>query len=240
MYSLFLPPCCAVGFPVVSPTVVPYHPQITVIAVRIPFFGHALPHLGSRTVDDIEKLLTSAFANPSCYRRMPPLLPLRTHANEKKQWVWNNRQFRPVSAPPAPKTMKNEAELTELLASTDPDSLVVVKFHAILCGASKAIEGKFKQTAAEFADLHLDGQQSVTFADVCFDSNRQLCERMGIKSVPHVQVSSSSCSRCHSFFSRGQGGRLRANDEKSVVVSCRFAPHVLEIARSSRDLRYTS
>ncbi|CAM9610473.1 unnamed protein product [Hapterophycus canaliculatus] len=84
--------------------------------------------------------------------------------------------------------MKNEAELTELLASADSDALIVVKFHATLCGASKAIEGKFKQTAAEFTDLHLDGRQSVTFADVCFDSNRQLCERMGIESVPHVQV----------------------------------------------------
>ncbi|CAM9307555.1 unnamed protein product [Scytosiphon promiscuus] len=139
---------------------------------------------------------------PGAYRESTELWhngkPAEDSANVE-QWVWNNRQFRPVSPPPAPKTMKNEAELTELLASTDPDSLVVVKFHAILCGASKAIEGKFKQTAAEFADLHLNGQQSVAFADVCFDSNRQLCEKMGIQSVPHVQIFSGSHGKIADF-----------------------------------------
>lgn len=81
--------------------------------------------------------------------------------------------------------MKNEADLKNLLASAEPDSLVVVKFHAIMCDASKAIEGKFRHTAAEFGDM--DGEE-VTFVAVCFDSNRKLCEKMGIRSVPHVQV----------------------------------------------------
>lgn len=81
--------------------------------------------------------------------------------------------------------MTSEADLTELLASAKPESLVVVKYHAVLCGASKAVEQKFKHTAAEFADM---GGQEVTFADVCFDSNKKLCEKMGIRSVPHVQV----------------------------------------------------
>lgn len=87
--------------------------------------------------------------------------------------------------------MKSEADLKNLLSSAEPDSLVVVKFHAIMCDASKAIEGKFRHTAAEFGvmDGHGPGDgQKVTFADVCFDSNRQLCEKMGIRSVPHVQV----------------------------------------------------
>ncbi|CAN0399411.1 unnamed protein product [Ectocarpus sp. 12 AP-2014] len=109
------------------------------------------------------------------------------------EWVWDNRQFRPNPAPPAPKTVKNEAELTKLLAS---DGLVVVKFHAVLCDASRAVEGRFKQTAAEFGDM--DGKQ-VTFADVCFDSNRQLCKRMGIKSVPHVQIFSGSKGKIADF-----------------------------------------
>ncbi|CAM9175289.1 unnamed protein product [Ectocarpus sp. 4 AP-2014] len=109
------------------------------------------------------------------------------------EWVWDNRQFRPNPVPPAPKTIKNEAELTRLLAS---DGLVVVKFHAILCDASRAVEGRFRQTAAEFGDM--DGKQ-VTFAEVCFDSNRQLCKRMGIKSVPHVQIFSGSKGKIADF-----------------------------------------
>lgn len=82
--------------------------------------------------------------------------------------------------------MRNEAELTELIASAAPGSLVVVKFHANLCHASKAIEGKFEKTAAEFSDMEGDGK--VHFAKICFDNNRQLCQKMGILSVPHVQV----------------------------------------------------
>lgn len=125
-------------------------------------------------------------------------LRLPTTYCKQTQWVWDNRQFRPNSAPPVPKTMKSEAELKNLLTSAKPESLVVVKYHAIMCAASKAIEGKFRHTAAEFGDL--DGQE-VTFADVCFDCNRQLCEKMGIRSVPHVQVQSlrvvfSRLSRC--------------------------------------------
>ena len=65
---------------------------------------------------------------------------------------------------------------------------MVVKFHAIMCDASAAVEKKFKRTAAEFADMEGQEGQGVTFVDVCFDSNRQLCEKMGIRSVPHVQV----------------------------------------------------
>ncbi|CAM9832425.1 unnamed protein product [Ectocarpus sp. 13 AM-2016] len=99
----------------------------------------------------------------------------------------------PPPPPKPPKTVKNEAELTKLLAS---DGLVVVKFHAVLCDASRAVEGRFKQTAAEFGDM--DGKQ-VTFADVCFDSNRQLCKRMGIKSVPHVQIFSGSKGKIADF-----------------------------------------
>lgn len=74
---------------------------------------------------------------------------------------------------------------------------MVVKFHAIMCDASAAVEAKFKRTAAEFASMNMDmGKegQGVTFEDVCFDSNRQLCEKMGIRSVPHVQVRCSSSS----------------------------------------------
>ncbi|CAM9524264.1 unnamed protein product [Pylaiella littoralis] len=116
--------------------------------------------------------------------------------SDVKQWVWDNRQFRRNSPPPPPQAINSEADLTEILALAKPDSLVVVNFHATLCRASRAIEKKYKRTAAEFAGT--DGQD-VTFADVCFDSNRQLCERMGIRSVPHVQIFSGSCGKIADF-----------------------------------------
>eukprot|EP00752_Nemacystus_decipiens_P015204 g13539.t1 len=149
------------------------------------------------------------FATASACSHLRPTLPgayreptelwhndRRAEAPSDIEWVWDNRQFRPKSAPLVPKTMKSEADLNDLLASSAPDSLVVVKFHAIMCNASRAIEGKFRHTAAEFGDI--DGQQ-VTFAEVCFDSNRQLCEKMGIRSVPHVQILSGANGKVADF-----------------------------------------
>lgn len=83
--------------------------------------------------------------------------------------------------------MRNEDELTELVASAKPGALVVVKFHAELCDASKAIEEKFEHTASEFGGM-AGRNGEVQFAQVNFENNRHLCQKMGIRSVPHVQV----------------------------------------------------
>lgn len=96
-----------------------------------------------------------------------------------------------------PKTVASEAELAQLLTSTKPNSLVVLKFCAALNKASKAVEAKFEQTAAQFSEC--GGEMGVHFAKVDFESNRQLFEKMGIRSVPHVQVCSAAIpTRCAS------------------------------------------
>lgn len=74
----------------------------------------------------------------------------------------------------------------DLIASAAADTLVVVKYHAMRCSASKAIKGKYESTAKEFGNV--DSQGPVHFAEICFDTNRVLCDKMGIRSVPHVQV----------------------------------------------------
>eukprot|EP00752_Nemacystus_decipiens_P015205 g13539.t2 len=131
------------------------------------------------------------FATASACSHLRPTLP---GAYREPTELWHND--RRAEAPSDIETMKSEADLNDLLASSAPDSLVVVKFHAIMCNASRAIEGKFRHTAAEFGDI--DGQQ-VTFAEVCFDSNRQLCEKMGIRSVPHVQILSGANGKVADF-----------------------------------------
>lgn len=82
--------------------------------------------------------------------------------------------------------MASEADLVQLLTSTKPNSLVVVKFSAALCKASKEVEAKFEQTAAKFGES--GAETGVRFAKVNLESNRQLFDKMGIRSVPHVQV----------------------------------------------------
>ena len=82
--------------------------------------------------------------------------------------------------------MASEEELVQLLTSTKPNSLVVLKYCAELCRASKAVETKFEQTAAKFGEG--DGDSGVQFAKVNLEGNRQLFDKMGVRSVPHVQV----------------------------------------------------
>lgn len=77
----------------------------------------------------------------------------------------------------------NEGDLQDLLSSTDAEGLVVVKYHATLCNSSKQIEAKYEETASEFSDMG-----AVHFAQVNYDTNAQLCQKMGIQSLPHVQV----------------------------------------------------
>lgn len=88
--------------------------------------------------------------------------------------------------------MGSEAELAQLLTSTKPNSLVVLKFCAALCKASKVVEANFEQTAARFGEC--GGEAEVHFAKVTLEGNRQLFEKMGIQSVPHVQVCSTKSS----------------------------------------------
>lgn len=83
-------------------------------------------------------------------------------------------------------TVTSEAELAQLLTSTKPNSLVVLKFCASQCKASRAVEPKFEQTAAKFSEF--GGETGVHFAKVDLKSNRQLFEKMGVQSIPHVQV----------------------------------------------------
>ncbi|CAM9321304.1 unnamed protein product [Ectocarpus sp. 4 AP-2014] len=82
-------------------------------------------------------------------------------------------------------TVRDETELAQLLAATRPSSLVVVKFGEALCKASKAVEEKFMQTAAEFSKCD---KTDVQFASVDSGSNWLLCKNMGVRSVPHVQI----------------------------------------------------
>ncbi|CAM9899647.1 unnamed protein product [Ectocarpus sp. 8 AP-2014] len=82
-------------------------------------------------------------------------------------------------------TVRDETELAQLLAATRPSSLVVVKFGEALCNASKTVEEKFKQTAAEFSECD---KSDVQFASVDSGSNWLLCKKMGVRSVPHVQI----------------------------------------------------
>ncbi|CAM9924103.1 unnamed protein product [Ectocarpus fasciculatus] len=82
-------------------------------------------------------------------------------------------------------TVRDETELAQLLAATRPSSLVVVKFGEALCNASKAVEKKFKQTAAEFSECD---KTDVQFASVDSGSNWLLCKKMGVRSAPHVQI----------------------------------------------------
>eukprot|EP00903_Cladosiphon_okamuranus_P008503 g8168.t2 len=131
------------------------------------------------------------FASASACSQLRPTLP-GAYREPTELWHHDKRDGSLSEV----ETMKSEADLKNLLASAEADSLVVVKFHAIMCAASKAIEGKFERTAAEFGDM--DGQE-VTFADVCFDSNRQLCEKMGIRSVPHVQIFSGANGKVADF-----------------------------------------
>ncbi|CAM9163281.1 unnamed protein product [Sphacelaria rigidula] len=79
--------------------------------------------------------------------------------------------------------IRNEGDLQDLLSSTDAEGLVVVKFHATLCSSSKQIEAKYEETASEFSDMG-----AVHFAQVNYDNNAQLCQKMGIESLPHVQI----------------------------------------------------
>lgn len=83
--------------------------------------------------------------------------------------------------------IRNEGDLQDLLSSTDAEGLVVVKFHATLCSSSKQIEAKYEETASEFSDMG-----AVHFAQVNYDNNAQLCQKMGIESLPHVQVCTST------------------------------------------------
>lgn len=85
-----------------------------------------------------------------------------------------------------PKTVASEAELAQLLTSTKPNSLVVLNFCTALSKASNAAEAKFEKTASKFGEC--GGGMGVHFAKVNFESNHQLFEKMGIRSVPHVQV----------------------------------------------------
>eukprot|EP00903_Cladosiphon_okamuranus_P018199 g16742.t1 len=97
----------------------------------------------------------------------------------------------------AVKTVTNEAELAQLLTSAKPNSLVVIKFCAALCKASKAVEPKFEQTAAKFSEC--GGETGVCFAKVNLESNRQLFEKMGVRSVPHVQIFSGGNGKVADF-----------------------------------------
>lgn len=92
-----------------------------------------------------------------------------------------------------PKTVTSEAELAQLLISVKPNALVVLKFCAALCKTSKAVEEKFEQTAAKFGEY--GSEKGVQFAKVDLESNRQLFEKMGVHSVPHVQVCSRGTKR---------------------------------------------
>lgn len=116
------------------------------------------------------------------------LLPFPIATSCPKTWTWDNRQFRLNPPPVPPKMMSNEAELTELIASMKKDALVVVKYSAVLCDACKAVRKRFQETAAEFGEAGESGHGKVHFVEVSFDSHRQLCDKMGIRSVPHVQV----------------------------------------------------
>ncbi|CAM9991759.1 unnamed protein product [Choristocarpus tenellus] len=79
-----------------------------------------------------------------------------------------------------------------MLGDTPLEGVLVVKFHALFCRACKAIERKYQQTATKYSDR-------VKFAEVEFDSNKSLCQKLGIRSLPHVQVFAADAGKIADF-----------------------------------------
>lgn len=93
--------------------------------------------------------------------------------------------------------IRDERDLQNLLTSAKPDGLVVVKFHATLCSSSKKIESKYEETASEFSDMA--GPGTVHFAQINYDQNQELCQQMGIESLPHVHIFSGKKGKIADF-----------------------------------------
>ncbi|CAM9538470.1 unnamed protein product [Ectocarpus sp. 6 AP-2014] len=118
---------------------------------------------------------------PSTPKPVPKVLGHLPGAYNPSTALWHHDSGETSSI----QTVRDETELAQLLAATRPSSLVVVKFGKALCKASKAVEEKFKQTAAEFSECD---KTDVQFASVDSGSNWLLCKKMGVRSVPHVQI----------------------------------------------------
>eukprot|EP00752_Nemacystus_decipiens_P006048 g5459.t1 len=95
-------------------------------------------------------------------------------------------------------TVASEAELVQLLTSIKPNSLVVLNFCAALCKTSKAAEAKFEETAIKFGESSED-EAGVHFAKVKLENNGQVFEKLGLRSVPHVQIFSGYSGKVADF-----------------------------------------
>ncbi|CAM9126200.1 unnamed protein product [Discosporangium mesarthrocarpum] len=124
----------------------------------------------------------------------PPNLPATTIPWESPSAsdAWSN----PASSDNV-KVIKGEDDFKRLLADSSDTSILVVKFHAVFCRACKAIHRRFDRTAAEFSDI--GNASTVQFAAVEFDSNRALCQKLGIRTLPHVQVFAGSAGKIADF-----------------------------------------
>lgn len=97
------------------------------------------------------------------------------------------RAGRKVSTSRVVTTLEDEEQYMALInKATAEDRTVVIKIHASWCRACKAVGPKYEKTAGRWSTQ--ETQRPVEFYSLLFDDNKKLCLRLGVKTLPVMEV----------------------------------------------------